>query len=165
MSVECFLRLYPILASSPRESQEQWAAIIAAPGRPRPSARSCPGQGQDRRASVLLHVFVGFYGGNPGEHGENMQTPHRKAREQAPTCCTMQDLNPQPFCCEATMLRPEPPCHPINEYYYYYSLIRSISSIDILIRQSYHKNMILTSWIILIMCVFYILYNVVLFLF
>ena len=61
----------------------------------------------------FLHVFVvvGFYGGNPGEHGENMQTPHRKAREQAPTCCTMRDLNPQPSCCEATVLRTEPPCH------------------------------------------------------
>ena len=78
---------------------------------PSPSARSCRGQGQDRRASVLLHVFVmGFYGGNPGEHGENMQTPHRKAREQAPTCCTMRDLNPQPSCCEATVLCTEPPC-------------------------------------------------------
>ena len=55
----------------------------------------------------FLHVFVvvGFYGGNPGEHGENMQTPHRKAREQAPTCCTMRDLNPRPSCCEATVLR------------------------------------------------------------
>ena len=45
------------------------------------------------------------------------------------------------------------------------SLIRSIINILIIIRQSYHKNMILTSWIIVIMCGFYILYNVVLFLF
>ena len=59
--------------------------------------------------SFCMFLLLGFYGGNPGEHGENMQTPHRKAREQAPTCCTMRDLNPQPSCCEATVLRTEPP--------------------------------------------------------
>ena len=59
---------------------------------------------------LFLHVFVGFYGGNPGEHGKNIQTPHRKAREQAPTCCTMRDLNPRPSCCEATVLHTEAPC-------------------------------------------------------
>ena len=50
-------------------------------------------------ACFFVVIVTGFYGGNPGEHGENMQTPHRKAREQAPTCCTMRDLNPQPSCC------------------------------------------------------------------
>ena len=112
-TVEDVLCFSPIQASSPRDSQEQWAASDAAPGDrgPSPSAQSClgQGQGQDRQASALLRVVVmGFYGGNPGEHGENMQTPHRKAREQAPTCCTMRDLNPQPSCCEATVLRTEP---------------------------------------------------------
>ena len=90
---------FPILASSPRDSQEQWAASNAAPG----DQVQVPGPVlvRDRTEGHLffLHVFVvvmGFYGGNPGEHGENMQTPHRKAREQAPTCCTMRDLNPRP---------------------------------------------------------------------
>ena len=77
-----------------------------------PSPSASPVLVRDRTEGHLffLHVFVvvGFYGGNPGEHGENMQTPHRKAREQAPTCCTMRDLNPQPSCCEATVLRTEP---------------------------------------------------------
>src|SRR4029434_6508486 len=48
----------------------------------RPSVQSNLGQGQDRRA-IFLHVFVlGFYvEETPCEHGENIQTPHRKARE------------------------------------------------------------------------------------
>ena len=70
------------------------------------------------RASIAEMAFrscgqkaVGaFYGGNPVEHGKNIQTSHRKAREQAPTCCTMRDLNPQTSCCEATVQRTEPPC-------------------------------------------------------
>ena len=63
-------------------------------------------------SSVLLHVFVvvGFYGGTPGEHEENMQTLHRN-KGTSPTCCTMRDLNPRPSCCEVTVLRTESPCH------------------------------------------------------
>ena len=90
---------------------------VGEPAMQRPGTKSkcqsCLGQGQDCFEHLLfLHVFVvvGFDGGNLGEHRENMQTPHRKAREQAPTCCTMRDLNPRPSCCEATVLRTEPPC-------------------------------------------------------
>ena len=52
----------------------------------RPSVQSNLGQGQDRRAIFFcLHVFVlGFYvEETPCEHRENMQTPHRNAREIA----------------------------------------------------------------------------------
>ena len=83
MTVESVLCISPILASSPRDIQEQWAASDAAPG----DQVQVPGPVlvRDRTEGHLffLHVFVfmGFYGGNPGEHGENMQTPHRKATE------------------------------------------------------------------------------------
>ena len=100
---------YPILASSPRDSQEQWAASDAAPGDQVQVLG--PVLVRDRTDEHLLFL-LGFYGGNPGEHGENMQTPHRKAREQAPTCCTMRDLNPRPSCCEATVLCTVPPVPP-----------------------------------------------------
>src|SRR4029434_293367 len=54
----------------------------------RPSVQSNLGQGQDRRA-IFLHVFVlgSLVEETPCEHGENMQTPHRKAREIA--LCTL----------------------------------------------------------------------------
>ena len=80
---------------------------VGEPAMRRPGTKSkCPvlswsGTGPKGICSCcMFFVVIGFYGGNPGEHGENMQTPHRKAREQAPTCCTMRDLNPQPSCCE-----------------------------------------------------------------
>ena len=49
------------------------------------TTKSILGQGQDRRAIFSVACFcVGVLcGGNPCEHGENMQTPHRKAREIA----------------------------------------------------------------------------------
>src|SRR4029434_4633153 len=48
----------------------------------RPSVQSNLGQG--RTGSDLFCSCVGVLcGGNPCEHGENMQTPHRKAREIA----------------------------------------------------------------------------------
>ena len=66
----------------------------------RPSVQSNHGQGQDRRAIFFcLHVFVlGFYvEETPCEHGENMQTPHRKAREKArlSTVHSGEDLPPR----------------------------------------------------------------------
>ena len=106
--------LFPSLASSPRDSQEQWAASDAAPGtksKSKCSVLTWSGSGPTSICSFCMFLLLGFYGGNPGEHGENMQTPHRKAQEQAPTCCTMRDLNPRPSCCEATVLRTVPP-HP-----------------------------------------------------
>ena len=48
---------------------------------------------------------TGVPGGNPRKHGENMQTPHRKARAGPET-------NPGPSCCEATALTTAPPCRP-----------------------------------------------------
>ena len=110
--MEGVLCCYPILASSPRDIQEQWAASDAAPGDQVQVQVLSPHLVRVRTDEHLLflHVFiVGVLWGNPGEHGENIQTPHRKAREQAPTCCTMRDLNPQPACCEATVLRTVPP--------------------------------------------------------
>ena len=104
---------FPILASSPRDSQEQWAASDAAPGDQVQVLGPDLVRVRDRPTSICsfcMFLLLGLYGGNPGEHGENMQTPHRKAREQAPTCCTMRDLNPRPSCCEATVLRTVPPC-------------------------------------------------------
>ena len=87
--------LFPILASSPRDSQEQWAASDAAPGDQVQVLSPDLVRVRTDEHLLFLHVLLlGFYGGNPGEHGENMQTPHRTAREQAPTCCTMRDLNP-----------------------------------------------------------------------
>ena len=61
------------------------------------------GSGPTSICSFCMFLLLGFHGGN-------MQTPHRKAREQARTCCTMRDLNPQPSCCEATVLCTVPPC-------------------------------------------------------
>ncbi len=68
---------------------------------------------------INLHVFeewkeAGVPGGNPGRHGENVQTPHRTAGYQShdPLDVTWKDLdsNPGPSCCEATMLTSKPPC-------------------------------------------------------
>ena len=105
--------LFPILASSARESQEQWAASIAAsPG----TKSKCPvlswsGTGLMSMICSFCMFLLLLWGSMGGtREQENMQTPHRNAWEQALTCCTMQDLNPQPSCCEATVLRTEPPC-------------------------------------------------------
>src|SRR4029434_11247887 len=80
----------PLLLTHPglsflQGSQEQWAAFMA-PGT-KPSDHVQCWSGTDRRVilSVLLHVFMlGLLAEEtPCEHGENMQTPHRKAREIA----------------------------------------------------------------------------------
>ena len=54
-SVECLLCVSPILASSPRESQEQWAASNAAPGDQVPSPVLV--RDQDQWASVSSACF------------------------------------------------------------------------------------------------------------
>ena len=54
-------------------------------------------------ACLLKWEETGVPGGNPRKHGENMQTPHRKARAGPET-------NPGPSCCEATALTTAPPC-------------------------------------------------------
>ena len=56
-------------------------------------------------ACLLKWEETGVPGGNPRKHGENMQTPHRKARAGPET-------NPGPSCCEATALTTAPPCRP-----------------------------------------------------
>src|SRR4029434_4500528 len=85
-------------------------------------------QSQERQSQDLFFCssacfYVGVLcGGNPCEHEENLQTPHRKAREIAHlsteglgrTCpqyqqCPMRES--VPFCCEAAVQAPEPPCH------------------------------------------------------
>ena len=62
-------------------------------------------------ACLLKWEETGVPGGNPRKHGENMQTPHRKARAGPET-------NPGPSCCEATALTTAlttaPPCRPIE---------------------------------------------------
>ena len=57
-------------------------------------------------ACLLKWEETGVPGGNPRKHGENMQTPHRKARAGPET-------NPGPSCCEATALTTAPPCRPV----------------------------------------------------
>ena len=58
-------------------------------------------------ACLLKWEETGVPGGNPRKHGENMQTPHRKARAGPET-------NPGPSCCEATALTTAPPCRPAS---------------------------------------------------
>ena len=58
-------------------------------------------------ACLLKWEETGVPGGNPRKHGENMQTPHRKARAGPET-------NPGPSCCEATALTTAPPCRPLT---------------------------------------------------
>ena len=58
-------------------------------------------------ACLLKWEEIGVPGGNPRKHGENMQTPHRKARAGPET-------NPGPSCCEATALTTAPPCRPVR---------------------------------------------------
>ena len=60
-------------------------------------------------ACLLKWEETGVPGGNPRKHGENMQTPHRKARAGPET-------NPGPSCCEATALTTAPPCRPLEEW-------------------------------------------------
>src|SRR4029434_5379782 len=77
---EFTLCFYPILyCPSSRTPQEQWAAFR------RPGTKSSDPSWSGTDISVLLHVFLlGFLvEETPCEHGENMQTPHRKAREIA----------------------------------------------------------------------------------
>ena len=76
MSVECLLSLYPIPSwpSSPRESQEQWAAIIAAPG----DQVQVPGPVvvRDRTEGHLffcMFLLWGSMGGTRGEHANSTQ--------------------------------------------------------------------------------------------
>ena len=58
-------------------------------------------------ACLLKWEETGVPGGNPRKHGENMQTPHRKAQAGPET-------NPGPSCCEATALTTAPPCRPLE---------------------------------------------------
>src|SRR4029434_7614060 len=73
---------FPSRTVLPPGPQEQWAAF--SPGTKSSGqsvlVRACTGE-----CSVLLHVFLlGFLvEETPCEHGENMYTPHRKAREIA----------------------------------------------------------------------------------
>ena len=60
-------------------------------------------------ACLLKWEETGVPGGNPRKHGENMQTPHRKARAGPET-------NPGPSCCEETALTTAPPCRPLMTY-------------------------------------------------
>ena len=80
----------------------------------------------DRSVLFFLHVFLlGFLvEETPCEHGENMQTPHRKAREIAhlsteglgrtcppePTAPHV-GIEPMTLTYEVAVQAPEPPCH------------------------------------------------------
>ena len=76
-SVECLLYFFPILASSPRESQEQWAAIIAAPGDQVPS----PVLVRDRTEEHLFFCMFLLLWGSMGEprwrRGEHANTTQK----------------------------------------------------------------------------------------
>ena len=88
-TVEGVLCFYPILASSPRDSQEQWAAELCSAWGPSPSARSWLGQGQDRRASALFACFYcwGSMGGTRVNTGRtcklHTERPGNKPRHVA----------------------------------------------------------------------------------
>ena len=106
-----FSAFYPSWHPPPGTSRSSGRPAMRRPGtKSKCSVLTWSGSGPTSICSFCMFLLLGLYGGNPGEHGENMQTPHRKAREQAPTCCTMRDLNPRPSCCEATVLRTVPPC-------------------------------------------------------
>ena len=70
---------FPILASSPRDQPGAVGSQQCGARGPSPSARSCLGQGQDRRASVLFACFCcyGVLWGEPGrtrgEHANSTQ--------------------------------------------------------------------------------------------
>src|SRR4029434_9040023 len=83
-----YFLLFPILAVLPqgppspssRTPQEQWAACSARG----PSEVNCPIFGQGWTCVLLFCMFYVLWSlveETPCEHGENMQTPHRKARE------------------------------------------------------------------------------------
>ena len=77
---EFVLCFFPIPGRpSSRTPQEQWAASQ------RPGTKWTVRLGQGRTGLFCSHVFLlGFLAEEtPCEHGENMQTPHRKAREIA----------------------------------------------------------------------------------
>src|SRR4029434_3752829 len=79
-----YFLLFPILdCPSSRTPQEQWAACSARG----PSEVNCPSLVRD--GHVVCYFACFFLLGSlveetPCEHGENMQTPHRKARETCP---------------------------------------------------------------------------------
>ena len=116
---EFILCLFPILDRlSSRTSQEQWAACKR-PGT-KWSELSIFGQGWTC-VLFFLHVFLlGFLvEETPCEHGENMQTPHRKAWEIAHLSQQrpMWESNLWPSCCEAAVQAvqaTEPPCHHVQ---------------------------------------------------
>src|SRR4029434_439274 len=78
--VLCFFPSWTVLPPGP---QEQWVALMAPGDQVKLTVHL--GQGRTGKCSVLLHIFLlGFLvEETPCEHGENMQTPHRKAREIA----------------------------------------------------------------------------------
>ena len=84
---------FPSRTVLPPGPQEQWAAFR------RPGTKSSDPSWSGTDSSVLLHVFLlGFLvEETPCEHGENMQTPHRKAREIAhlSTVHSGEDLPPR----------------------------------------------------------------------
>src|SRR4029434_5881050 len=120
-----YVLLFPILDyPSSRTPQEQWPACSARG----PSEVNCPSLVRDGHVFCYFFMFflLGFLlEGTSREHGENMQTPHRKAREIAhlSTVHSGEDLPPRarirrirssgPSCCEAAVQAvqaTEPPC-------------------------------------------------------
>ena len=84
-------------------------------------------------ACLLKWEETGVPGGNPRKHGENMQTPHRKARAGPET-------NPGPSCCEATALTTAPPCRPAIPSLRKYNLYKCLFQLFVFVRtcRSYH---------------------------
>src|SRR4029434_7800657 len=78
-----YFLLFPILdRPSSRTPQEQWAARSARG----PSEVNCPSLVRDGHVFCYFACFFllgSLVEETPCEHGENMQTPHRKAREIA----------------------------------------------------------------------------------
>src|SRR4029434_8137225 len=89
--------IYPILhRPSSRTPQQQWAACSARG----PSEVNCPSVVRDGHVFCYFACFFllgSLVEETPCEHGENMQTPHRKAREIAhlSTVHSGEDLPPR----------------------------------------------------------------------
>ena len=90
-TVEDVLCFYPILASSsPRDSQEQWAASDAAPGDQVQVLGPDLVRVRTDEHLLFLHVFfllLGFYGGNPGNTGRTCKL-HTERPGNKPRCGT-----------------------------------------------------------------------------
>ena len=96
-TVEGVLCIFPILASSPRED----GRIPRSSGRlamRRPGTKSkCPVLSWSGTGPKSICLFLGFYGGNPGEHVENIANSTQKGPGTSPDMLHHAGLEPSTF--------------------------------------------------------------------